>query len=238
MRYLLAAVLLLFIAPAFADDANILDLQWEIHRLLNEQPGDVIRAVETLPDVSKESANGNTFARPVEAIDIQPGTFTKPAEYQPAFTTPPLVIHVWPSGCIHGERAVAAIIPKLLAQHWQEGKHYRIVRSYDGPCPQFSWKGRSFGSGWNGWESFNADLRSAMGRASGVASAGVVTVRSAPVRAVATSAGVSRSGERQHSHLCRSCGREWWHRTSEARSGSHNCPNCGRTQYVIHRWGR
>jgi predicted RNA-binding Zn-ribbon protein involved in translation (DUF1610 family) len=213
MRHLFAASLLLFATPAFADDANILELQLEIQRLLNEQPVEVIRPVEIVP----------------EQLPIEPA---KPVIRK----VPPLSIHVWPSGCIHGERAVAAIVPKLRAQNWKEGVHYEIVRSYGGPCPQFSWKGRSFGSGWNGWESFNADLRSAMGvrSAVGVAPVGVVTARSAPVRVVATSA-VAR-GEREHSHLCSNCGREWWHRSSEAGPGSHNCPNCRRPQYVINRW--
>ena len=53
-------------------------------------------------------------------------------------------------------------------------------------------------------------------------------------------AGTTQGRAGQHSHLCSSCGREWWHSASEAahNSRSHNCPSCGRTQYVIHRWGR
>lgn len=233
MRHLLAISLFLFAAPSFADDANILELQLEIQRLLNEQPVEVIRPVEVVPEPTVTPVT-------VQPEVVAPSAATPGAKWSaPVLTKPPLSIHVWPSGCIHGERAVAAIVPKLLEQHWKEGVHYEIVRSYSGSCPSFYWKGRSFGNGWTGWEAWNAELRSVMGvqRASvtgGVASVGVVTVRSAPVRTVATSAGVR--GEREHSHLCRSCGREWWHRTSQARAGSHNCPGCGRTQYVINRW--
>lgn len=42
----------------------------------------------------------------------------------------------------------------------------------------------------------------------------------------------------QHSHLCRSCGTEWWHGGEKFGSTSaHKCPNCGKLEWTVHRQG-
>ena len=47
---------------------------------------------------------------------------------------------------------------------------------------------------------------------------------------------VSHAG--QHSHLCRSCGTEWWHGAENFGSTSaHKCPNCGRVEWTVNRQG-
>jgi hypothetical protein len=77
--------------------------------------------------------------------------------------TAPLTIRVTPN-CPPGAEAERVIVPMLAAQRWQAGKHYRVVRAEDGPCPQFFWKGKAFATdGWHGWESWRASLAGAMG---------------------------------------------------------------------------
>src|SRR5688500_13837285 len=106
MRYSLAIACCLFSAPAFADDANILELKAEIQRLLEQEPLEVIRPVEIVPEsvaipepvVPFEDVESGADGSARETPDIShPGLSTK---YQPRkAVSPPLVIHVWPSGC-------------------------------------------------------------------------------------------------------------------------------------------
>ena len=201
MRYLLAVSLLLLSAPAFADDANILELQLEIQRLLNEGDGVLDSDGRYIPETQicrpfdAKPRQGVEICKPDLISPFVPEVKIQPAQSKPAFTKrPPLSIHVWPfKSCVHGERAIAAIVPKLNAQGWVEGQHYEIVREWGGSCPQFFWKGRSFGSGWSGWEAWNAELRSVMGVSQSRmgSPADVAASVTAPVRRAVASAGVS-----------------------------------------------
>jgi DNA-directed RNA polymerase subunit RPC12/RpoP len=159
--------------------------------------------------------------------------------------TAPLTIRVTPN-CPPGAEAERVIVPMLAAQRWQAGKHYRVVRAEDGPCPQFFWKGKAFATdGWHGWESWRADLAGAMGlQAEATVRSGSVRPSSTGVRAGAVTtwavnprpaaAPVRLPG--QHSHRCSSCGTIWSHGSdSHGSYRDHQCPNCGRLQWQQYR---
>lgn len=88
-------------APSFADDATILDLQLEIQRLLNEQPAEVIKPVEILPE------------------PLIQGTATQEREASPVVKAPHIIATVADRGCGPCERWKSETLPALEAAGWR-----------------------------------------------------------------------------------------------------------------------
>jgi thiol-disulfide isomerase/thioredoxin/predicted RNA-binding Zn-ribbon protein involved in translation (DUF1610 family) len=247
MRYLLAIALLLFSVPAFADDANILELKAEIQRLLEQEPLEVIRPVEIVPE-------SVAIPEPVVPFeDVESGADGS-ARVEPEGRILPALVYVgasWCNPCRQARPTVEQLDREGFNVHFKDAdRDARWLRTYNvKSLPTYllfdehgrELKRSSGGMSRSGVLAFagrdSLPDRMFYARTNAVAS---VALPGTPVR-VAVGKPVARAGttgERQHSHLCSSCGREWWHRSSEANSRSHHCPSCGRTQYVIHRWGR
>lgn len=159
LRLIAALLCAVTCSAAVADEPTLAELKLKLAMLVEAN------------DYGSQSAAANAEARP----ERTEATYTAAKE-----VSPPLVIKVSDKKpCPPGARAEKEIVAQLAEKGWRYGKHYTVVRSDNGPCPQFSWRGEPFSEdGYSGWDEWSGRLHVAMG------------VEPPPLRAAAATSGV------------------------------------------------